>query len=90
MSKKTYSFKDIKPLSLVTFEKHNGKGRPITHRVIFVTDVVGGCIFYDYFGGSMSALLMIDGKKKHRGNEWKIIDIKYFKVDENENCLTSC
>jgi len=33
---KYYKIKDIKPPCIVTFEKHNGRGRLITYRTVFV------------------------------------------------------
>ena len=46
-----YKIEDIKPNSLVVFKKHNGKGRKITTRIVFVDFIQGNCICYHTYTG---------------------------------------
>ena len=81
-----FTVNDIKNNSLVLFRKHNGKGRPVTYRAIFVDTVLrrNNCvtIFYDYFSGSHCQTLVLDGKEYDGDGSWDIVDIKYFDYTE--------
>lgn len=67
---KYYKLKDIKPPCLVTFEKHNGKGRPITYRAVLITDIDGKIFAYHTFTGYAFGT--------YNSKESKIVDIKYY------------
>jgi hypothetical protein len=72
--KKYYKLKDIKPPCLVTFEKHNGKGRPITYRTIFIDYIEDNYFSYHTYTGH--------GGNTFNSKESKIIDIKYYNKEE--------
>ena len=78
---KYYKIKDIKPPCLVTFEKHNGRGRLITHRIIFVRSIEKYndkyYISYDTYTGS--------GFESLNENEMKICSIYKLGVEGNES-----
>lgn len=71
---KYYKLKDIKPPCLVTFEKHNGKGRPITYRTVLITDIEGKSFTYHTYIGY--------GFSTYNSKESKIVDIKYYNKEE--------
>ena len=71
---KYYKLKDIKPPCLVTFEKHNGKGRPITYRTVFITVIEGKSFAYHTFTGYAFG--------SYNSKESKIVDIKYYNNKE--------
>ena len=79
--KKKYQIKDIVPYCLVSFKKHNGKGKPITIRTIFVNSIFHNArcstIFYETYEGEKA--ITISGYKK---NDYEIVDIKYFERNE--------
>lgn len=75
MRNKYYKLKDINPPCLVLFEKHNGKGRPITHRFVFVNwinEKHDFICFHSYTGQAYESL---------DPNEMKILEIYPFDVD---------
>ena len=79
-----YTLKYIKPNTLVTFKKHNGKGKKITYRSIFITyadfdydprfKCNGVSIRYDYFEGESFEYLI----EKDLGKEFDIMKIVQF------------
>ena len=73
-----FKLEDIKVNSLVTFKKHNGKGKNTTYRSIFVDYVSyekdSVFIGYDYFEGVNYLTL----HKEELNKDYEIIDIKYF------------
>ncbi len=46
-----YKIEDIKPNSLVVFKKHNGKGRRITTRIVYVDFIRDNVICYHTYTG---------------------------------------
>ena len=79
-----YTLKDIKPNTLVTFKKYNGKSRRITYRTIFITyadlnyderfKCDGVSIRYDYFEGQNYEYLIENDLEK----EFDILKIVQF------------
>ena len=52
-----YKIEDIKPNSLVVFKKHNGKGRRITTRIVFIDFIQDNYICYHTYTGHTSAFI---------------------------------
>ncbi len=74
-----YKLSDIKVNSLVTFKKHNGRGRPITYRSVFINYVDKDFIAYDTFRGWSSEIIDL--------KEVEIVNIKYFNCDIKDGKL---
>lgn len=80
---KYYKIKDIKPPCLVTFEKHNGRGRLITYRTVFVSymEEYNGKYYISYDTYTGSGFDTIDPK------EAKVCDIYKVVPDYNSNAI---
>lgn len=80
---KYYKIKDIKPPCLVTFEKHNGRGRLITHRVVYIRTMeeYNGKYYISYDTYTGSGFDTIDPK------EAKVCDIYKVAPDNNGNAI---
>ena len=84
-----FKLEDIRVNSLVTFKKHNGKGKEITYRSIFIGyisyDKDSVFIGYDCFEGVNYLTLY----KEELNKDYEIIDIKYFdfRIEDNKSIV---